>query len=185
MERLLVSTGALLLFSVSSQAFDFKGIEVGGFSTAETVYKTLRDPTARGGLGAGVSCRNVADDAHVCDGSTTVAGVFAKANIAISNEGLVTHIELRFESQYFSTVAQGAIDKYGKPAATRKSVVQNRMGATDENIELAWGSPKGSYIRLIRYSGNLDEATLYFGTAEDTAFLESQIAPKKKTSNHE
>jgi hypothetical protein len=179
-----IALGVFSLLTGAAQAYEFKGLEVGGPTTygPNQVEAALNQQTssvnASGSLGR-VKCGEGGKGGQVCNGPTSVAGVYARTNTVTSTEGVVTRISLTFSSRSFDTVEAGVLSKYGEPTKTEQNTVQNRMGATYQNVEHTWEGEGGRYIRLSKYAGSLDDSTLYFGTAEDTA----KFAPKPDTND--
>ena len=151
-------------------AFDFKGIDVGGQNNSEEkVQSTL-----------GINCGGGSEGRTVCNGTTSIGGAFAVANIVISPKGVVTRIALKINSYDFQKVVDVAIEKYGKPTKTSNEIEQNRMGAKFQNATYLWQENKGKYIKITRYYPTFDDGEVYFGTAEDTALLRQINKPKKE-----
>ena len=169
---------ALGLISASAQAFEFKGIEVGGPATFQSgqIEAALKwDPGKDYPIHIRpVKCEKVKSGNTFCSGPTTVAGVYGRTEVRTTPAGVVTRLVLIISSRDFDTVEAGVVTKYGQPTKTSNDAVQNRMGATFQNVEHYWEGEGGRYIRLSKYAGSLEDSTLYFGTAEDTA----AFAPK-------
>jgi hypothetical protein len=152
--------------------FDFRGLRVGGLVTPAAVERASKDKDMSD-VGA-VKCGAGSQGAQVCNGIAVVAGAVAYVNAVIDASGRLIRISLAFPSEHFEQVAQGAVEKYGKPTRSSSASLQNRMGATFENTTLIWGDLRGEYIQASKYGDTIDKGYIYFGTAQDTA-LQKQV----------
>jgi len=165
----------MLAASNTAIAFDFKGIEVSG-------PKTYQASDVQDALGSEskIDCGKGSEDRMICNGITSIGGAIAVANIVISPKGVVTRIALKINSYDFQKVVSVATEKYGKPTKTTTEVEQNRMGAKFQNATYLWQGKGGRYVRVVKYYPSLDDGEVYFGSAEDTALLQSINKPQKK-----
>ncbi|MCX5870569.1 MAG: hypothetical protein NTY00_08030 [Deltaproteobacteria bacterium] len=177
---------ALFLMSISStsMAFDFKGIEVGGKNTtAREIEEALQPDYLKGIEGPysrGIKCGEGIEHTTICDGSTSIGGEWAGANVSLSKDGVVTRIELTTHSYSFFKVVDVAVKKYGKPTKKSREIEQNGMGVKFANHTYRWQGKNGNYIEIIEYYPNFKNSKIYFGTAEDTKFKKRISEPKTK-----
>lgn len=157
--RFFVALGIALL-SCSAFAFDFKGIKIGAPATADQLREKL-----------GVTCGKGAGEMQVCNGPVTVAREPAKLNLVIAPTGLVQRIELTLSPSSFDVVAPELIGKFGTPAKTERGQVQNRMGATFEQVHHLWVGEDETEVFYSKYASSLDRSRLYFSTKEDRDLL--------------
>jgi hypothetical protein len=135
---------------------DFKGLVIGVAVTRQEVEERL----------GSVRCGDGADGVTVCNGTTSVAGYFAQANIVINPKGVLQRVLLDVDADYFDVIADELQKKFGKPQR-RGGTVQNGFGAQFPQVDLTWQDGKGGFINYRRYAGSTDTSMLYFGTAED------------------
>lgn len=173
--KLMVIVSCLLATGNTAIAFDFKGIEVSGPKTYQA--KDIQDAL---GPESKIDCGKGSEDRLICNGTTSIGGAFAVANIVISPKGVVTRIALKINSYDFQKVVSVATDKYGKPTKATTDVEQNRMGAKFQNATYLWQGKEGRYVRIVKYYPTLDDGEVYFGSAEDTALLQRIDKPKKE-----
>lgn len=152
---------------------EFKGLIAGQPVTPAQVESALS------GEDGAVECRDGGADRHICNGPTSVAGVRATTNTVITETSRIMRISLRFSEDDFDAVLEAAKSKYGDPSDTRTETLQNRLGAKFENSVYHWQGDRetGAYLILTRYSGSIENSSMYFGTQEDTDFLRKVRAP--------
>lgn len=160
MIRILTLT--LAFISLNAWAFDFKGIHVGKPATSKQVLEKLG---AECGTGGG-------NLKYVCNGSVTIAREPAKINLVIGSADIVQRINLSLSPESFDHVAPALIGKFGKPTSTKRSELQNRMGAKFNQVTHTWLKKDGRMVSYQKYAGSLDHSTLNFSTKEDRDFLE-------------
>lgn len=153
----------LVVIPLTSWAFDFKGVIVGGLATPADIRERL-----------GVDCGDGYEGMQVCNGYVTVAKEPASMNLVISPKGIVQRINLSISPDVFEEIASELIRKFGKPTSTDRSTVQNRMGAKYLQVIYLWRKKDGTQIIYSKYSGSLDESTLNFSTKEDRDMLRKQ-----------
>jgi hypothetical protein len=165
--RFIAVTLVTAALQAPAVALDFKGIAVGEPATAELVLDKL-----------GVKCGAGASGMQVCNGAVTIARESAKMNLVINAAGIVQRIDLSLSPQAFEVVAPLLIEKFGPPAKTDRSEVQNRLGAKYEQVIHLWreGDAEALYRR---YAGSLDSSSLYFSTKEDRDLLSKRTATRR------
>ena len=108
----------------------------------------------------------------------TVARENARMNLVISAAGIVQRIDLTLQPQTFDTLAPLLIEKFGPPAKTERSELQNRMGAKFDQVLHVWRDGE-SEVQYSKYAGSIDSSRLYFGTKEDRELLNKQKANRR------
>jgi hypothetical protein len=151
---------AISLVCGHAHGFDFKGIELGAPTTTEQVRQKL-----------GVTCGKGAAEMQVCNGYVTVAREPADLNLVIGVHGVVQRMHLTLSPDAFEVVAPELIGKFGNPTNTDRRKVQNRMGATFEQVVYLWAAEDGSQVLYSKYASRLDRSSLYFSTKADRDLL--------------
>lgn len=108
---------------------------------------------------------------QICNGDVTVAREPASMNLVISPKGTVQRIALILSPDAFDEVAQELMRKFGKPASTSRTTVQNRMGAKYLQIVHLWTDKDGVQVLYMKYAGTLERSTLNFSTKADRTML--------------
>lgn len=164
-----LSLSLALLLPLSCLAFDFKGLGIGKPGTPEQVQATI-----------GVKCGIGANNRQVCNGPVTIANERGFINLVINSQGIIQRMALSLQPESFDLVAPLLIEKFGTPAATNRSTVQNRMGATFEQTIHMWHDDSENQVIYQRYSGRLTDSTLSFTTKEDREMLQRLRGDPKK-----
>lgn len=151
---------AIFVLPLHAWCFDFKGITVGGAATPRDVQERL-----------GVTCGEGYEEMQICNGDVTVAREPASMNLVISPKGIVQRIALTLSPDAFDEVAPELMRKFGKPASTSHTTVQNRMGAKYPQIVHLWSAKDGTQVLYMKYAGTLERSTLNFSTKADRAML--------------
>jgi len=157
--RLSILTFCMLI-SFNTYGFDFKGIKIGAPATAEQVQEKL-----------GVECGAGSNATQVCNGTVTIAKEQARMNLLINSSGVVQRIQLALSPESFDIIEPLLIEKFGPPTKTSHSVIQNRMGAKFNQVSHWWSGEGGIEVIYAKYSGTLDNSSLYFSTKEDRELL--------------
>ncbi len=103
-------------------------------------------------------------------GGLLFSGVLAK----FDDRKKLVSIEARFDPRNFEEVAAALIEKHGKPE-TVKELVQNRMGATFEQVTMSWRSPAAS-LMVSKYFVDLTEGHIMLLSPTE----ESKITSEQK-----
>jgi len=154
--------GACILAWGVAHPFDFKGVTVGQPATPQVIQERL-----------GVKCVAGANALQVCNGVVTLAGTASDMNLVIGADGVVQRISLPFASDGFDTVERATNEKFGPPKSITHEKVQNRMGATFDNVSYTWKATGGVEVLLSKYVGRVDSSLLYFSTTTDRELLEN------------
>lgn len=93
----------------------------------------------------------------------TFGGVRVDRWVAILNDDVAKSIVVNLASDDFERVVAALTERWGKPESEKNSVVQNRMGATFDQIETTWKS-EGSVLVAKKRRGKVDEMGLYLST---------------------
>lgn len=147
------------------EPFDFKGIKLG--SNLDKVKAALPfslEPSDR-------ECPEGVQILYPRDGwleehDFTVAGIkpfllsFQFVQDA-SGAFQLSQVNVSFKSEEFSTLSTALETKYGKPSSVKTEVVQNKLGATFENLTERWHNPASS-IELQRFSTSLEYSSLTY-----------------------
>lgn len=136
---------------------DFKGLVIGAAVTRQEVEERL----------GSVRCGDGSDGVTVCNGTTSVAGYTAQANIVINAKGLLQRVLLEVDADHFDVIADELQKKFGKPQRRGGGTVQNGFGARFPQTDLTWLDGKGGFLNYRRYAGSTETSMLYLGTAED------------------
>lgn len=161
----IIAAGVSLIFSGDAAAYDFKGVHVGQPATPESIREAL-----------GVSCGEGYPGSQVCNGTQTIAGAVARMNLVIGVSGNVQRIMLVFPSQDYGHVEAAMLEKFGPPTEREESVVQNRLGATFDQVHSHWIGD-GVYISMSRLSADITESNVVFYSQEQLerdAYLRAQ-----------
>ena len=62
---------------------------------------------------------------------------------------------------HFGAIVDGLREKFGKPATTESSTIQNRLGATFVTTTATWTRP-GSAVSATRYANSVDSSSVFF-----------------------
>lgn len=60
--------------------------------------------------------------------------------------GKLESIHMWFYNKFYDGMLDGLKEKYSKPTTTRKTLWQNKAGATFDNIETIWQMPEGDIV---------------------------------------
>ena len=149
----------------STYAYDFKGVELGAPATPEQLQSKLNIK-----CGAGGGSRK----AQICNGHVTIAEESADLNLVIGESGIVERMWFKgLRPESFTYVAPQLINKFGKPTKIEQGVIQNRMGASFEQVEYTWIDKNGNMVYYSKYAGSTNSSYLRFDTKADRDFLES------------
>lgn len=185
---------AAIAASGEAHAFDFKGLVLGEPITPAEVEARLN--TGCKGRGdkpcdsfeslvyekGRVRCGEGWEGAQVCNGTTTVAGYPAEANIVIGANGALRRVYLtRLDPDSFDAIRQELTAKFGAPKSTAAPALQNAFGATFRQAEATWTDAKRRRVTLSKFAGTTEAGSLYFATPEDRAATEK--AKKGKTGD--
>ena len=156
-----------LVLPLQAIAFDFKGIVLGGPATPAQVNDKL-----------GVSCGTGISGTQVCNGSVSIARENAKMNLLINASGIVQRIDLSLSPSSFDVIAPLLIEKFGPPAKTDRSEVQNRLGAKFEQVIHLWRDGEAE-VQYRKFAGTVDASSLYFSTKEDRELRSQRTANRR------
>lgn len=157
--RSLTAGAVLVILCANAAAFELKGLTLGAKTSPEQVQAAM-----------GVQCGVGADEMQVCNGQTTIGGVWGEANIVIAPSGKLQRIHFTFDSNSFESLADAFGDKYGKHT-TKRTVVQNGFGTKAENVEKVWGQKNGDQLKLRKNDVEIGKAVASYTTPEDRALL--------------
>lgn len=158
----------LLLAPLWASAYDFKGVEVGKPATPALIKEKL-----------GVDCGAGFAGIQVCNGLVTIAKEPARMNLVINKDGIVQRIHLTLDPSAFDAIAPLLVEKFGPPTATKRDVVQNRMGAKFDQVDYYWKNEQEDMMSYGRYATTLDTSSLYIGTKEDRAKATARQSDRK------
>lgn len=144
----------LLVAAVADAApIELKGITPGAsIASVRTTYPGFA--CKEQGPGAG-ECHYV----HSVDGGIEALNTLGGANTRVwgvryANDRIGA-INVLLRSKDFDQVAAAFVEKYGKPTKRQTSKIQNRMGASFEQVELVW-SIKSEVLSVVRFAGDLE-----------------------------
>src|SRR5262249_25121635 len=80
-------------------------------------------------------------------------------------EGKLYTIEMRFHPNVHGNIRQMLIGKYGQPTNEAAQSIQNRLGATFENVVTDWTFNEGT-LKLYKFDDRIDVGSLTFETPE-------------------
>lgn len=113
-----------------------------------------------------IPVQKVAPDAEVCgypsvggpriEALDTLAGVPVKRWLATMRKGTTDSIMVLQDNGDFERVKAAMEQKFGRPFSVEPGEVQNRMGATFDQIKIRW-SLEGRLLTIQKRSGKLDE----------------------------
>jgi hypothetical protein len=86
---------------------------------------------------------------------------FMRSRTNAKDDPRLYHIWVQFEVSGYSTVGDALIEKYGEPKTVEKSALQNRMGATFENVVSTWEFEHDSIV-LTKFNGDVETSLLEF-----------------------
>lgn len=154
-------------------AFDFKGVEPGTRVTPTELHGKL---SLRG-----FDCLPDANGSgdNVCHGKVNIGDAEATAWCFIGKDGTLNAITVLFAPDDFAPIAKALTEKFGKPAKTDNSKVQNRMGAKFDQIEIAWTNAAQEATLSRYYGGKLDRSGFDIVTKAHLAALARKSAVKK------
>lgn len=162
----LIGTGcalvlaALLSTAASARNYDFKGVQIGTMATPQMIKDRL-----------GVECGAGAPGMQICNGNVTIAKEPADLNLVIGSNGQVQRILLSLQPGSFDLIEHELMRKFGAPTRRESPSVQNRMGATFQQIRDIWMGDNGVKMVFERYTGSIDNSTLYFSTEADRRLM--------------
>jgi hypothetical protein len=93
-------------------------------------------------------------------------------------EGKLYSLDMAFHVNLYSTIREMLAGKYGEPTRQRASTIQNRAGASFENITTEWDFREGALKLDMRY-GQVDTSWLTF----ENPAVEKQIEAMRGTIN--
>lgn len=157
--RTVVITLALALQVGSVSAFELKGLSLGSPTSPTQVQSAM-----------GVKCGRGAHEMQVCNGPTTIGGIFGDVNIVISASGKLQRIWFTFKSSSFESMAEAFTEKYGKPKMD-KSTGQNAFGARFGQITMSWADSRSNWILLSKDTAILGTSTISMTSPEDRELL--------------
>lgn len=168
---------------------DFKGLVLGAQTTPDAVVAALATECEALGKQCDETWKKIHDrmavscgaggtngDIQVCNGNTTIAGVQAKANVVIGPQGHLQRLNLTISAYSYDAVLAEITSKFGKPASTRRSTVQNAFGASFPQVQSIWNGADGQSLTVSRYAGSRDDASINFSTAADRDMLHRAAA---------
>ncbi|MCF8083593.1 MAG: hypothetical protein K9M96_10890 [Deltaproteobacteria bacterium] len=90
----------------------------------------------------------------------TIAGAPIRLMTLFYTEGKLTNIWVVLKTDYFSQVLEALKEKYGN-SETKKNHVQNKLGATFENVTYTWHEGRDE-INATKYSIDLKTSTVSY-----------------------
>ena len=168
----MVRIAALVLgaitFAASAEPISLKGLAPGmSKGKLETAYKGLTSACTK--------ARNAPVPTEICGYTTkkrslvdipaldTFAGAPVERWLAIVSEDVTTTILVTQSSSDYERVVAALTERWGKPASAKSSTVQNRMGATFDQMETEW-RVDGSVLLAKKRGTTVDEMGLYLST---------------------
>uniref|UniRef100_A0A1A7GDT3 Uncharacterized protein n=1 Tax=biofilter metagenome TaxID=1070537 RepID=A0A1A7GDT3_9ZZZZ len=148
-----------IFFALKVSAFELKGLTLGASTSPDQVSSAM-----------GVKCGEGANGMQVCNGPTTIGGVWGSVNIVISPTKQLQRIQFSFDEDSFDTLAEAFTEKYGKPKIER-SVAQNAFGAKFNQTALTWSEVGGNQIHLSKNLTKRGSAFIWFSTKNDREML--------------
>lgn len=146
----------------------FKSLRIGEPTSAEVIQAVVPakcNPPVRGVVS--------------CNGSTTIGGVRAQINIMISG-GILDRVYLSFPSSAFETIAEGLLEKYGKPPIDEQPTMQTGAGAVVRNRSLTWIDASGNRLGVTRYAGQIRQGGFLLITARSFREFGNQSRANRK-----
>jgi hypothetical protein len=145
-----------------SNAFDFKGVEVGAASTPKEIREQL-----------GLTCYKKMNG-QVCRGATTVAGQKTYMKLKMDSSGIVQAMLIPLKADDFAAIENALTSKFGDPETKERKPIQNRHGTSYEQIADRWSNDKGDYVLLTKYFGHTYQSMLMFGTLSKSDAMETE-----------
>ena len=93
----------------------------------------------------------------------TFAGVPVESWTVMLKEGIVHTVMIILPSEKFEDAETAVTERWGKPSHRGTSTVQNRMGATFDQVDARW-LREGSVLRGMKRGGNVTKATFSLTT---------------------
>jgi hypothetical protein len=156
-----------LFFSTNSFAYDFKGVEVGQFSSTEDISNKL---TAK--------CLDNKDDGGIyCLGDTTIVGKKAEVFITADKNNIVQTIKVTFDPDSFENIYSALKSKYGA-AKVKVSDISTAMGAKFKQAEAKW-STSTAFMMLNKYNGKITEGSLMILSNEHLEMMDKLMKESK------
>lgn len=161
---------ALLALPAVTQAFDFRGLEVGTVVQVKDVEAKIARPVmvdfpeynaavARLGDICGASPLGTVCNSHVQLGEAGTGDI----NVLLAPNGTLTRIVVsEIPSENFAQSAQALTNKFGKPDQVKHYVVQNAFGVKFEQIECIWRNSKGDTVRLSKYGATILNSSVIY-----------------------
>ena len=143
-------------------------------------------PLAESGLSTRLNCKHENPPRCVYLGkyaggpAETIAGEPINAILLSRRDGAIDSIMVTFKAKAFEQVRDGLAEKYpGLKCAHAQ--VQNRMGATFDQVVCSYETADGNHVELDkRGGGTVDESYMYFTTAENRTAAAKQRASGRK-----
>ncbi len=180
---LRIGLTVLAIAATSTHAMDIKGITIGMPASAVLQkYPHLKcAPMSQN--------REVCGDSRPADKPTykmvapeleTYGGERVLGFLVGMGEGEVRLVSIKLETSKYEAVSAALVERYGKPASSRTSTVQNRMGAKFDQEERIWQA--GEYRLLAkRRSSSIDQMEVSLST-ESVMKQDAERAKEKAKS---
>lgn len=95
----------------------------------------------------------------------TLAGADAIGWMLVVKNGAVNTLSVRMAARDFDRVTAAMQERWGNPSKREESVIQNRMGATFDQVHTEW-RVAGSVLVAKKRGGQVDEMSIYLSTED-------------------
>jgi hypothetical protein len=127
-----IAAFALMAMTSNAYCMDLKGIALGSDFDPKVVSKAFDDLSSTG-LDHNFKCF-----AEECLGSTAIADCLTATVTIKAEAGKVHNISIVFPPNYFPTVIQSLVKKFGKPTETTGLMMQNAFGMKVKSNTFVW-----------------------------------------------
>jgi hypothetical protein len=107
--------------------------------------------------------------------------VWVHVSVLRDEAGRVQSISGRFDSGFYAQLAQVAREKYGKPAFTRATPLQNGLGAHFTTEDIGWTDADGARVWIVQFINATEGLPLLESAATRAAAEAKENADKLKS----
>lgn len=104
---------------------------------------------------------------------TTLAGINVELWLIRLREGKVASVTVGGSSKDFDRLIAAISEKHGKPTTLTESTIQNRAGASFDQVEAQWIIADTS-LQIRKRSGNVDRMMVTLGSKTDRELMEKE-----------
>ncbi len=173
MRSMLISmTLAMACLAAYGQPLEFKGVPFG--ATEEQMRQSIPNLWMWECSDDTVPARRICRFAGF-----TYANVETLGSTAYFDDNKLSMVGVTIPSAGFDDVVLALSDKYGKPRSVKRSKIQNRMGASFDQLETEWAPNKETIILARRYVGTVESSSILLATKRALAVDAAQAQRKR------